>query len=206
MSDTGDVMVEETETVIETDPAKRVLTKGKLALHMTHERVLPRLSEEIEGATRLYELCLLFDPAEATRTWDALVTWITKDLIETKYGQHVLRVDKWADARKLAYEIKGLKRATYMVVWLRSDPSKINGLERDLRLDERCVRHLMVSHDFEPPTVGKTAEDFDQKQEEERERAPRRDREGGGGFRGDRDRDRDRDRGDRGDRGDRDRR
>ena len=175
MSETAEATTEAAETET-TDPANRVLTKGKLARHLTHERVLPRVSEEIEAKTKLYELCLLFDPAEASRTWDALVEWITKDLIEGKLGQHVLRVDKWADARKLAYEIKGLKRGTYMVVWMRSEPSKINELERDLRLDERCVRHLVTVHDFEPPTVGKTAEDFDQKQEDERER-------GGGGRR-----------------------
>lgn len=204
MSDTATETPEAAEAEkVETSPENRVLQKGKLSRHLTHERVLPQLSEEIEGKTRLYELCLLFDPAEATRTWDALVEWIKVELIETKYGQHVLRVDKWADTRKLAYEIKGLKRGTYMVVWLRSEPSKTSDLERDLRLDERCVRHLLISHDFEPPGVGKTAEDFDQKHEEER---GERDRERG--ERGDRGGGRDRgDRGDRGgDRGSRDRR
>ena len=157
----------------------RVLQKGKLARHLTHERLLPQLDAEIEAKTRLYELCLLFDPAEATRTWDDLVAWVTKELIEEKYGQHVLRCDKWADTRKLAYEIRGLKRGTYMVVWMRSEPHVISDLERDLRLDERCVRHVVLSHDFEPPNVGKTAEDFDQRAEEEqRERAERAERGG----------------------------
>jgi small subunit ribosomal protein S6 len=187
MSDTA-TETPEAETEAPSSPENRVLQKGKLARHLTHERVLPQLSPEIEGKTRLYELCLLFDPAEATRTWDALVEWIKTELIETKYGQHVLRVDKWADTRKLAYEIQGLKRGTYMVVWLRSAPGVIADLERDLRLDERCVRHLIISHDFEPPGVGKTAEDFDQKHEEERgererERGERGDRGGGGGRR-----------------------
>lgn len=188
MSDTATETPEAAEAP--SSPENRVLQKGKLARHLTHERVLPQLSPEIEAKTRLYELCLLFDPAEATRTWDALVEWIKTELIETKYGQHVLRVDKWADTRKLAYEIKGLKRGTYMVVWFRSEPGQISDLERDLRLDERCVRHLILSHDFEPPGVGKTAEDFDQKHEEERgERERERgERSGGGGGGGRRDR------------------
>ncbi|HBP19556.1 MAG TPA: 30S ribosomal protein S6 [Planctomycetes bacterium] len=158
----------------------RVLKTGKLALALTHERKLPRLDPEVEAKTRLYELCILFDPNEATRTWDTLVSWIKDELIEGKYGQHVLQVDKWADARKLAYEIAGLKRGTYMVVWFRSETDKINDLERDLRLDDRSVRHVVIHHPFEPPTVGKTAEDFDQKAEEERSergadrRGPRR--------------------------------
>ena len=137
MSDTATETPEAAEAP--SSPENRVLQKGKLARHLTHERVLPQLSPEIEGKTRLYELCLLFDPAEASRTWDALVEWIKTELIETKYEQHVLRVDKWADTRKLAYEIQGLKRGTYMVVWFRSEPSKLVDLERDLRLQLRLA-------------------------------------------------------------------
>jgi small subunit ribosomal protein S6 len=125
------------------------------------EPVLPQLAPEILKVTRLYELFLLFDPAEASRTWDKLVEWIT-ETIKTKYASHVLRVDKWADGRKLAYEIKGLKRGTYMVVYFRALPKIINELDRDMRLDEKVMRHIIVMHEEEPPTVGKTADDFDQ--------------------------------------------
>lgn len=125
------------------------------------EPILPQLSAELMKTTRLYELVMIFDPAEASRTWDKLVEWIT-ETIKTKFGQHVLRVDKWADARKLAYEIKGLKRATYMVVYFRSLPKVVNELDHMLRLDEKVIRHIIVAHESEPPTVGKTADDFDQ--------------------------------------------
>lgn len=125
------------------------------------EPVLPLLSPELMKTTRLYELMMLFDPAEASRTWDKLVEWIN-ELVGKKYGQHVQRVDKWADARKLAYEIKGLKRGTYMVVYFRAAPKIVNEIDRDLRLDEKVLRHVIVMHEQEPPTVGKTADDFDQ--------------------------------------------
>lgn len=125
------------------------------------EPVLPQLSPELMKTTRLYELVMLFDPAEASRSWDRLSGWIT-DLIKVRYGQHVLRIDRWADARKLAYEIKGLKRATYMLVWFRSAPDKLAELERDLRLDEQIARFMITVHDEEPPTVGMMADDFDQ--------------------------------------------
>lgn len=125
------------------------------------EPVLPQLSPELMKVTRLYELCMLFDPAEASRTWDKLVEWIN-EVIGKKYGQHVLRVDKWADGRKLAYEIKGLKRGTYMVVYFRSAPRAVNEIDRDLRLDEKVIRHVIIQHDSEPATVGKTADDYDQ--------------------------------------------
>jgi small subunit ribosomal protein S6 len=125
------------------------------------EPILPLLSPELMKVTRIYEMMLMFDPAEASRTWDKLVEWVN-ELVGKKYGQHVLRVDKWADGRKLAYEIKGLKRATYMVVYFRALPKVVHEIDRDLRLDEKVVRHMLVMHEVEPPTVGKTAEDFDQ--------------------------------------------
>ena len=121
---------------------------------------LPVLDEEIEKRTRLYELMLIFDPAEASRTWDKLVEWV-EELIKGRLEQHVLRVDKWADSRKLAYEINGLKRATYMLVWFKAEPSTTAELEQQLRLEERVLRHMLLTHDSEPPGVGQSAEDFD---------------------------------------------
>ena len=61
-------------------------------------------------------------------------------MIKERYGQHVLRVDKWADSRKLAYELKGLKRGTFMVVWFRSAPDQVKELERDLRPSQIITR------------------------------------------------------------------
>lgn len=159
---------------------------------LTETPVLPALDADVEKDTRLYELCVLFDPGEATRTWDKLEGWV-KELITERHGAHVLRIDKWADNRKLAYEIKGLKRGTYMVVWLRAKPAVLSDLDRDLRLDEKAVRHILIYHEQEPPTVGKTAEDFDQAgRAADDERVSRGDRFGGGGGYRDRDRDRDR--------------
>jgi ribosomal protein S6 len=147
---------------------------------------LAPLDDETMRSTRLYELCLLFDPSEATRTWDKLAEWI-KSTLTDRYGAHVYQVDKWADSRKLAYEIKGLKRGTYMVVWFRAKPAITSELDREIRLDERSARHLLLVHDFEPPTVGMAAEDFEALV---KDREPRDRDFGGGGYRdrGDRDR------------------
>ena len=38
----------------------------------------------------------------------------------------------------------------------------ISEVERDCRLDEKVIRHIIVMHEDEPPTVGTTADDFDQ--------------------------------------------
>lgn len=123
-------------------------------------KVLPPVSPELEKTTRLYELMVLFDPAEASRAWDKLTEWV-KEIIEGRLAQHVLRVDKWADSRKLMYEIEGMKRATYMLVWFRSEPKHIAEIDRTFRLDERSKRHLILAHEDEPPGVGVMAEELD---------------------------------------------
>ena len=124
------------------------------------KKVLPELDAELMKTTRLYELSMIFDPAEASRSWERLEAWI-KELIEEKLGQHVLRIDKWADSRKLAYEMKGLRRGTYMIVWFRSESQHIDEIERVLRLDERVVRHLVLVHEEEPHNVGVTADELE---------------------------------------------
>ena len=125
------------------------------------EPKLPQLSADLMKVTRLYELMILLDPADASRTWDKLVEWIN-DVIGKRYGQHVLRVDKWADSRKLAYEINGMKRGTYMLIYFRALPKLVFEIDRDMRLDEKVIRHIILSHEEEPPTVGMLADDFDQ--------------------------------------------
>lgn len=169
---------------------------AEVATEEKAEKVFADLDPETMRTTRLYELCLIFDPAEATRTWDKLAEWVTSVLVG-KHGAHIYQIDKFAESRKLAYEINGLKRGTYMVVWFRCKPSAIGEIDREMRLDERSARHMVVFHAFEPPTVGMTAEEFEIKEEPRRERREYSPREGGGGGGGggyrDRDRDRDRD-------------
>lgn len=143
--------------------------------------ILPDLDPQVMRETRLYELCLLLDPAEATRTWDKLTEFFS-ELLTEKYGGHVYRVDKWADSRRLAYEIKGLKRGTYMVIWFRCKPAMMSDLDREIRLDERSARHIIIHHEFEPPTVGMSLEDFEAgRADERREEASERPHRGGGG-------------------------
>lgn len=163
--------------------------KKKKNAKKEYERVLPKPEGQMALTTRLYELMLLLDPAEASRTWDKLAEWV-KEMIEGKHGGTIQRLDKWAESKKLAYEIKGLKRVTYMLVWFRAKPEITDELERALRLDERCARHLLLVHEEEPPGVGKSAEEMEQAN------PPRESR----GY-GDRGGYGDRDRGDRGDRG-----
>jgi small subunit ribosomal protein S6 len=53
---------------------------------------------------------------------------------------------RW-DERRLAYKIKGRKRGVYVLVFFKSDPSKIAGMERDAQLSEQVLRLLVLRAD-----------------------------------------------------------
>lgn len=51
------------------------------------------------------------------------------------------------DERKLAYEINGRKRGTYVLTYFDAPPEKIGELERDARLSESILRMLVLRND-----------------------------------------------------------
>lgn len=51
------------------------------------------------------------------------------------------------DERKLAYEIKGRKRGTYVLTYFDADPQRITDLERDARLSELILRTIVLRTD-----------------------------------------------------------
>jgi ribosomal protein S6 len=53
---------------------------------------------------------------------------------------------KW-DERRLAYEIGPHKRGCYILTYLRAEPSRIAGLERDAQLSEHILRMLVLRAD-----------------------------------------------------------
>src|SRR5436305_15345041 len=75
---------------------------------------LPPVPPEMLKTTRVYEVLILFDPTEAQKSWDKLLEMV-KGFLEQRHGGLVLKVEQWADSRKLAYEVKGLRRGSYML-------------------------------------------------------------------------------------------
>ena len=110
--------------------------------------------------TRSYEAMFLLDNQAAQADWDA--TSGVVDSILQKHGATVVQKEKW-DERKLAYEIKGQRRATYYLVYFNAAPSALRAIEEDVRLSEPVLRHMAFSLD-EPIEV------HVQKRAEERER------------------------------------
>jgi small subunit ribosomal protein S6 len=83
----------------------------------------------------------LVDSAEATTDWDG-VTATIKNILE-KAGAEIVSIRKWDD-RKLAYEINGKGKGTYILCYFRAAGSKLRDIERDIQLSERIMRVLIL--------------------------------------------------------------
>lgn len=99
---------------------------------------------------RLYEGLFLFDPAEAGKGMDVVIQIVTEAL--TKHGAEIISVEHWGD-RRLAYEIAGLKRGSYILAYFKGNPETMKDLDRTLRLDERVLRHMVLHHEKTPAAL-----------------------------------------------------
>jgi small subunit ribosomal protein S6 len=90
---------------------------------------------------RLYEAMFLVDSA-AQADWDSISSAARKIL--EKAGAEIVSMKKW-DERKLAYEISGRDRGTYILCYFHADGQKIRQIERDVQLSEKIMRVLILS-------------------------------------------------------------
>ncbi|MBN2180537.1 MAG: 30S ribosomal protein S6 [Sedimentisphaerales bacterium] len=91
---------------------------------------------------KLYEGMFLIDSALAASNWDDINNAI-KTILE-KAGAEIVSTRKWDD-RKLAYEIKGKSRGTYILCYFRVAGDKIAEIEKAVRLSEQIMRVLILS-------------------------------------------------------------
>jgi small subunit ribosomal protein S6 len=101
----------------------------------------PSRRKKMKGASKLYEAMFLVDSAEATTDWDG-VTAAIKNILE-KEGAEIVSIRKWDD-RKLAYEIGGKGKGTYILCYFKAEGSKLRNIERDIQLSERIMRALIL--------------------------------------------------------------
>jgi small subunit ribosomal protein S6 len=95
-------------------------------------------------AKKLYEGLFLIDAAEAASHWDG-VTEMIRRILE-KGGAEIISLRKWDD-RRLAYDIAGKDRGTYILVYFKAPTVNISGIERDIRLSERVMRSMIIRGD-----------------------------------------------------------
>jgi len=87
-----------------------------------------------------YEAMFLFDNA-AFKDWSDVESEVRR--LCDRIGAQ-LQVCVKFDERKLAYEIRGRKRGTYVLTYFDAPPQRIADLERDARLSEMILRHLVL--------------------------------------------------------------
>jgi small subunit ribosomal protein S6 len=93
---------------------------------------------------RLYEGLFLIDSALAAADWDQVLEMLKKFL--NRAGAEIVSMKKWDD-RKLAYDIRGKSRGTYILIYFHCDPSRIQGIERDVNLSEQVMRAMILRTD-----------------------------------------------------------
>jgi small subunit ribosomal protein S6 len=122
---------------------------------------------------KLYEGMFLIDSALAGSDWDGVNNTI-KTILE-KAGAEIVTMKKWDD-RKLAYEIKGKGRGTYILCYFRADGGKIKDIENTVKLSEQIMRVLilnaekMTAEDMEKDTPAARVEKEARKGPDETER------------------------------------
>lgn len=90
---------------------------------------------------KLYEAMFLVNAEQAT-DWEGINKTIKKILKRSK--AEIVSIKKW-DERKLAYEIKGQDRGTYILCYFKADAEKIQDIERDVHLSEQLMRVLILN-------------------------------------------------------------
>lgn len=111
---------------------------------------------------KLYEGMFLVDSALAGTDWDGVMASITRILERAK--AEIVSIKKWDD-RRLAYNIRGVSRGTYILCYFRVDGGKIRDIEKAVQLSERIMRVLilnaeqMTAEDIEKDTPAAKAQE-----------------------------------------------
>jgi small subunit ribosomal protein S6 len=91
---------------------------------------------------KLYEGMFLVDSAKAASNWDGINAAIRRIL--ERAGSEIVSMKKWDD-RKLAYDIRGVGRGTYILTYFKADGGKIQEIEKAVHLSENIIRVLILS-------------------------------------------------------------
>ena len=90
---------------------------------------------------KLYEAMFLVDSAQAS-DWDRTIS--TLESVLKKADGEIVSMRKWSE-RKLAYEINGKTRGTYILCYFRADGERIREIEKAVQLSDQIMRVLILS-------------------------------------------------------------
>ena len=88
-----------------------------------------------------YELMLLFRPDLEDDKLQAAVEKVTRAIVNA--GGALTKVSPWGK-RRLAYEIKHFREASYFLIHFDIAPSEVRGIERGILITEEILRHLVT--------------------------------------------------------------
>lgn len=92
---------------------------------------------------RTYEGLFLVEPNRASTQWEETLAHV-EGLLQ-KHGAQVEKLIRWED-RKLAYDIGGHRRGTYILGYFQQAPGSVAALRRDLQISEVILRHIILAH------------------------------------------------------------
>ena len=93
--------------------------------------------------SKQYEAMFLFPPPGVVDV-DGMVK-NAQGIIE-RHGGKILVIKKW-DERKLAYEVNGQKRGTYIIAFFTATGEAVGPIERDVKLNEQVLRVMITKAD-----------------------------------------------------------
>lgn len=70
---------------------------------------------------------------------------LVRGIVE-RHGGHILLIKRW-DERKLAYEVEGQKRGTYIITYFTAPGGAVAAIERDVKLSEEVLRVMITRAD-----------------------------------------------------------
>lgn len=90
---------------------------------------------------KVYEAMFLVDSVQAASDWEG-TEGLIKSILEKAEAQ-IISIRKW-DERKLAYDMDGKSRGTYILCYFNAPANKITQIERDVQLSEKIMRVLIL--------------------------------------------------------------
>lgn len=88
-----------------------------------------------------YESMIIVSPSSTEEELKQITNGISNFI--TSNGGEIANVDEWGKKR-LAYEIKDQREGYYFVFYYSFEPTKINELDRYLKLNENVLRHNIL--------------------------------------------------------------
>jgi small subunit ribosomal protein S6 len=104
---------------------------------------------------RRYELMLLFRPDLEDDKLQAAVEKVTRAIGNA--GGALTKVSPWGK-RRLAYDIKHFREASYFLIHFDIAPAEVRGIERGILITEEILRHLVTV--LEEKALGRADDDL----------------------------------------------